>query len=171
MIYRKKYKDAGCGSLLLDACLEDAKKRKVHGVAAVTSRGTWMAGPGLFAKHGFESVETAPPSFELMVKKLKSGPVPRFRGGWEETARKCGKGLVISRSDQCPCIARSVTEITETARDLGIPVRVRELKTAKQAQHVPCAYGIFNVLYDGRVVAEHPISRTRFKSIMKQVAK
>ena len=169
MIYRKKYKEAGCGSLLLNECLKDAKKRKVNGVAAVTSGGTWMAGRGLFVKHGFESVDAAPPSFDLMVKKMRKGPLPRFRGGWEERARKCGKGLVIIRSDQCPCIAKSAKEIAETADALGISVRVKELKTCRQAQNVPSPYGIFNLVYDGRLIADHPISKTRFMSIMKRV--
>ncbi len=171
MIYRKKYKEAGYGWLLLDECLRDAKKRKVNGVAAVTSGGTWMAGSGLFLKHGFESVDTAPPSFDLMVKKMRNGPLPRFRGGWEEKARKCGRGLVIIRSDQCPCIAKFSGDITEAAHALGISVRVKELKTCKQAQNVPSAYGIFNLVYDGRLIADHPISKTRFMSIMKQVSR
>ena len=170
MIYRKKYKEAGYGSLLLDECLKDAKRRKVNGLAAVTSGGRWMAGSGLFLKHGFESADTAPPSFDLMVKKMRKGPLPRFRGGWEEAARKCGRGLVIIRSDQCPCIAKFAGEITDAADDLGISVRVKELKTCKQAQNVPSAYGIFNLVYDGRLIADHPVSKTRFLSIMKQVS-
>ncbi len=170
MIYRKKYKEAGYGSLLLSECLQDAKKRKVNGVAAVTSGGTWMPGSGLFRKHGFESIDTAPPSFDLMVKKMRRGPLPRVRGGWEQTARKCGKGLVIIRSDQCPCIAKFAREITEAARDLGISVRVKELKTCKQAQNVPSAYGIFNLVYDGHLIADHPISKTRFMSNMKRLS-
>lgn len=171
MIYRKKYKEAGYGSLLLNECLKDAKQRKVNGVAVVTSGGTWMAGSGLFLKHGFESVDTAPPSFDLMVKKMRTGPVPRFRGEWEEKARQCGKGLVIIRSDQCPCIAKFAGEITEAAGALGMSVRVKELKTCRQAQSVPSAYGIFNLVYDGRLIADHPVSKTRFMNIMKQVSR
>jgi hypothetical protein len=169
MIYRRKYKEAGYGSMLLEECLKDAKNKKVNGVAAVTSGGTWMAGRGLFVRHGFVSVETAPPSFDLMVKKMRNGPLPRFRGGWEKTARRCGKGLTIIRSDQCPCIAKCADEVADAAKELGIEVRIRQLKTGKQARNVPSPYGIFNLVYDGHLIADHPISKTRFLSIMKRV--
>ena len=171
MIHRKKYKQGGYGSLLLETCLRDAKKVKANGVAVVTSKGTWMAGSGLFLKHGFEPVDSAPPSFELLVKKMKKGPLPRFRGGWEKRARSYGKGLVIIRSDQCPCVAKSTDDILDTAKALGVSARVKELRTCKQARNAPSPYGIFNIVYDGRVIADHPISSTRFKNIMKQISR
>ena len=68
-----KYKKKGYGSLLIDECLEDAKKEGKYGVAVVTSEGTFMAGKALFAKNGFKPVAQAKPSFELMVKTLKKG--------------------------------------------------------------------------------------------------
>lgn len=170
MIHRKKYKDGGYGSRLLGECLKDAKKMKAHGVAVVTSRGTWMAGSGLFIRHGFESVDSAPPSFELLAKKLKKGPLPTFRGGWEEKARSYGAGLVIIRSDQCPCTAKSTREILDTADALGISARVKELETCRQAQNAPSPYGIFNIVYNGRLIADHPISKSRFKNTMKQIS-
>ena len=170
MIHRKKYKEAGYGSLLLEQCLRDAQKTKANGVAVVTSKGTWMAGSGLFVKHGFEAVDSAPPSFELLVKKMKRGPLPTFRGGWEERARSYGKGLVIIRSDQCPCIARFTRDILDTSKTLGMNTRVKELKTYQQAQNAPSPYGIFNIVYNGRLIADHPISKARFKNIMKQIA-
>ena len=171
MIHKKKYKEAGYGSLLLEQCLQDAKKTKTRGVAVVTSKGTWMAGSGLFVKHGFECVDSAPPSFELLVKKMKKGPLPTFRRGGEERARRYGPGLVIIRSDQCPCIANFTSEILDTAEALGLNARVKELKTCQQARNAPSPYGIFNLVYDGRLIADHPISATRFKNIMKQIAR
>ena len=121
-------------------------------------------------KHGFEAVDSAPPSFELFARKTKKGPLPRFKGGWEKKARSYGKGLVIIRSDQCPCVAKSAREILETAQSLGMDSRVKELNTCRQAQNAPSPYGIFNIVYNGRLIADHPIGRTRFKNIMKQIA-
>lgn len=161
------------GSLLLQACLEDAQKRKVDGVAAVTSRGTRISGSNLFAKHGVGSVNSAPPSFELMVKKIGTTvnvtSLFRFRSGWEKHARACGKRLAMIRADQGPCIAKAIAEIAETTQGTGILVRAKELTTARRAQQASCANGIFNVVVNPGVFAEHPISRTRCKSIMKQV--
>ena len=169
MIHRKKYKGKAYGALLLEHCLRDAKRAGANGVAVVTSEGTWMAGSGLFLKHGFESVDSAPPSFELLVKKMNKAVSPTFKGDWERKLRKYGAGLVMIRSDQCPCVAKFATEILETARARGIRTRVVELKTAKQAQNAPSPYEIFNLVYNGKLIADHPISRARFDNIMRRI--
>jgi GNAT superfamily N-acetyltransferase len=71
VIMSRRYKGKDYGSLLLEQCLQDAKKENMQGVAVVTRKGTWMAGKDLFLKNGFEVVDQAPPDFELVVKKFK----------------------------------------------------------------------------------------------------
>ncbi len=83
--FKNIYKGKGYGSLLLDECLEDARKENMHGVAVVTRKGPFMAGKELFLKNGFEVVENAPPDFELLVKKFNErAPAPKFKGEWEQ---------------------------------------------------------------------------------------
>ena len=43
MIHRKAFKGKGYGGTLVEECVEDARRAKMHGVAVVTSGGTWMA--------------------------------------------------------------------------------------------------------------------------------
>ncbi|NNL75542.1 MAG: GNAT family N-acetyltransferase, partial [Desulfobacterales bacterium] len=97
-----KSKGKGYGSFLLNACLKDAKKSGMKGVAAVTSQGNWLIGKNILKKNGFESVGQAPPSFELMVKPFGKGQPPTFTDHWDKKAKQCDKGLTIFRSDQCP---------------------------------------------------------------------
>jgi N-acetylglutamate synthase-like GNAT family acetyltransferase len=170
MIHRRKYKGKGYGSQLLEHCIRDARKAGLAGVAVVTSRGTWMAGGELFAKNGFECVDTAPPSFELMVKKLREAPLPKFKGDWEKRVRKYDSGVVIIRSDQCPMIANCTAGILDACGELGVPVKVVELKNHRQAQSAPSAYGIFNIVYNGKLIADHPIGEHRFRNIMGKIA-
>lgn len=169
----KKLKGKGYGSTLVEKCMKDAKVEKMHGVAVVTRKGTWMAGRELFVKLGFELVDKAPPDFELLVKKFKkSAPSPRFKGDWEKRLAKFGKGLTIIRSDQCPYVAKSVREILETAENFySIKPEMVELKNCKEAQNVPWAFGVFGIIHNGKLVADHPISNTRFVNIMKEELK
>jgi len=44
-------------------------------VAMMTSEGNWLAGKKLLASLGFKAIDTALPSFTLMVKKLRPGPL------------------------------------------------------------------------------------------------
>ncbi len=171
MIDKKRFKGQGHGSLLVEDCVADARRAGMAGVAVVTSSGTWMVSGDVFLRCGFECVDTAPPSFELLARKLRQAPSPKFATGRNRTLRKYGSGLTIIRSDQCPCIAKCTADILQACKTLRIRPKVVELKTGSQARKAPSAYGIFNVIYDGQVVAEHPISGTRFGNIMRKLRK
>jgi hypothetical protein len=168
----RKYKGKGWGERMLDECVNDAKNENMHGAAVVTRKGTWMAGKELFVKNGFEMADNAPPDFELLVKKInKNAPSPKFKGDWEKRLEKYDKGLVIFTSDQCPYTAKAVKEISETAEEnYSIKPGIIELKKSRDARDKsPCAFGTFCMAYNGKLIAEHPISKTRFKNIMNKI--
>jgi ribosomal protein S18 acetylase RimI-like enzyme len=161
-----KYKNKGYGSLLIEECIKDAKKEECYGVAVVTSEGSFMAGKNLFLKNGFESVATAEPSFELMVKYLKKGPPPTFRG-WEKQLSTY-KGLHMLYANQCPWVARSIRELSEIAQERDLELKVTELKTAEEIQQAPSVDGTFNLVYNGKLLADHYISNRRFQNIIEK---
>ncbi len=171
--FKRDYKGKGYGSLLVDECLKETKDENMYGVAVVTRKGSFMAGKELFLKKGFEVVDNAPPDFELLVKKFnKNAPTPRFRGDWEKRCGQYSKGLTIIRAAQCPYTVKNVNEIIETAeKEYGLKPDLIELKNYKEAQNSPCAFGTFCILYNGKVIAEHPISNKRFANIMNKIFK
>jgi len=166
----KRCKGRGYGTVLVEECVKDAKKANMHGVAVVTRKGTWMVGKELFLKNGFEEVEKAPPDFSLLVKKFKkSAPTPSFKGGWDEKLKKFGKGLTIISSGQCTYNVRMVSDITEIARErYGIRPKIVEYKSYKEAQNAPWPFAVSGLLYDGKLLADHPIGGTRFQNIMEK---
>lgn len=171
--FKGAYKGKGYGSLILDECIKDAKKQKMNGVAVVTREGAFMAGREFFEKNGFEVLDSAPPDFQLLVKKFnKKAQNPKFKGDWEKKLNQYSKGLTIIRADQCPYTAKNVEEMKETAEKIyGIKPNIIDLKNYKEAQNSPCAFGIFCIIYDGKIVAHHPISNKRFQNIMNKEVK
>jgi hypothetical protein len=169
-IQKKDYKGKGYGSQLLRACEKDALAGQKHGVAAVTSRSTWMAKDGLFLKNGYACVEEAPPHYQLMVKKYRDdGPLPAFSGDWKKKCARYGKGLTIIYADQCPYVIKAMTEIPAAAReDFGIEPVLVKLKNCRSARNAPNPYGVFSILWEGELVADHPVSPTRFRNIMNK---
>jgi L-amino acid N-acyltransferase YncA len=171
--YPKNIQHKGYGKLLLQECMDDAKKNGMHGVAVLTRsspKGTFIAGRDLFLKSGFKLIDAMPPDHELMTKKFrKSAPDPKFPGDFDNRLQKYKKGLTIIWSDQCPYVGKSLGEILETAEKRGIKYRAVELKTAREAQSAPTPYAVFSIIYNGEVVADHMISNTRFKNILKQI--
>ncbi|MCK4995936.1 MAG: GNAT family N-acetyltransferase [Thermoplasmatales archaeon] len=164
-----KFKNKGYGSLLIKECIKDAEEQGKDGVAVVTSEDAFMAGKDLFVKNGFKSIASAKPSFELMVKTLKDGPLPKFKD-WEKELSKY-KGLNIIYTNQCPWVARSIIEINEIAKKEGLKFNVTELKTPKDAQNAPSLYASFNLIYDGKLLSDHYISAKRFRNIINKEIK
>jgi len=130
-----------------------------------------MAGKELFIKNTFEVVDKAPPDFELLVKKFnKNAPTTKFKGDWGKRLSQYDKGLTVIRADQCPYTVRNVKEICETAEKVyGIKPNIIDLKNCKEAQNSPCPFGTFCMIYDGEIIAHHPISNTRFTNIMNKI--
>ncbi len=172
-IFYKSFRDRGYASQMIDECTKDAIKEKMQGVAVVTRKGAWMVGKEIFLKKGFEVVDTAPPDFELLVKKFKKdAPLPKFKGDWEKVLKKYPKGLTIFWSDQCPYIAKSMKEIKKMIKEkYKIKARIIEIESHDQAQNTPSPYAVFSLIFDGKLHAFHPISSKRFMNIMDKELK
>ncbi|MCD4819365.1 MAG: YoaP domain-containing protein [Candidatus Cloacimonetes bacterium] len=169
--FKKIYRGKGYGKLLLNECLEDAKKQDMFGVAIVTRKSSFMVGNELFLKNGFEIVDKTPPDFNLLVKKfVKNAESPKFKGNWEDKLKKYSDGLFILRADQCPYTVKNVKEISEIAeKDFRIIPQIIDLKSYKKAQNTPCAFGTFCIIYDKKIISYHPISKRRFSNIMNKI--
>jgi GNAT superfamily N-acetyltransferase len=168
-IYSKKHERKGWGRLLVESCLDDAKRSGKNGVAVMVRNGPWLADKRLFVANGFEPVATAPPDYELLVRKFRNtAPNPTFEGDWNRKLERYSRGLTIIRSSQCPHIAKFASEIIEAAKnEYGIEPKVIDVHTASDAQHAPTPYAVFALIRDGQVLADHQISRTRFRNIMR----
>jgi len=130
-----------------------------------------MASKELFVKNGFEEVDKAPPDFELLVKRFnKNAHTPKFKGDWGRRLSQYSKGLTIIRADQCPYTVKNVNEICETAeKTYRITPNIISLKNSVEVQNSPCLFGSFCVIYNGNVIAHHPINNKRFMNIMNKI--
>jgi GNAT superfamily N-acetyltransferase len=166
LMVNAKHQGKGLGAILLEECLRDAKKSKCRGVAVVTSSDSFMAGSSLFIKAGFVPVASNPP-YELLVKKFKAtSPDPRFSVNRERALQRHTKGLTILAADQCPYVSKSAERIAQAAQALGLKPKLVRIRSAKASRELPTPYGVFSIIYDGKLIVERPVSATRFKNIM-----
>ena len=143
----------------------------MYGVAVVTRKGPFMAGKELFLNNDFKIVDTALPDFELLINKFNNNaPIPKFKGDLNERQSQYGEGITIIRADQCPYTVKNVNEISEVAeKKFGKKPNIINLRNYKEAQNSPCAFGTFCILYNGKVIAHHPISKGRFTNIINNL--
>jgi GNAT superfamily N-acetyltransferase len=166
MVYGKKERQKGVGSALIQACETRALKDGKQGICTFSSQGAWLAGAQLFEKNGYSQAGESG-RFELWYKPLrKTADQPSFRDRSGELAKYQGWHLLYS--DQCPWHEKSVTDLMDEARDRGIDLKVRRLDNPQEAQEAPFGYGTFGLIYNGKLLADHYISRTRFQNILKK---
>ena len=145
-----KSRGKGYSRLLLDLCEKDARESGFNGVAVVASEGTWLVGKEVFLDSGYTAVDTAPPSFTLLVKKFNDAADPSFSGNWEANQQAAGDGMTIFRTDQCPYIEDLVYINIAEAEKRSIPCKVVALQSAEDVRRLsPSAYGTFNTTLSG----------------------
>lgn len=165
-IYSKKDRNKGYASLLIKDAENEAKAEGLDGLCVMTSNGGWLADKTLFEKNDFKQIAEKD-RFELLVKTWNNNAVmPKFID-WSCQQKKY-KGWHLSYADQCPWNEKSVAAILNVAMDCGIDLKITKINTVKEAKMAPSGFGVFNLLYDGKLIEDHYISATRFKNILKK---
>lgn len=163
-----KFPYQGMASALVQDCLQDAETSGKAGVAVVTSDGPWMAHQAIFRKNGFVQVDAAPPHFQLLARRIGSGPLPAFPQNWAERLHQY-QDLQLIYTNQCPYIGKAVAELPPVAERHGIQLHLLELNNPAEARdRMPSPYGVISLVYQGQLLADHPISATRFKNILQK---
>lgn len=150
-----KGKGKGYGTRLIKECLEDARRQGKQGVVMVASERIWLVGADIFLQNGFVEVEKAPP-FSLLLKRFGDGPDPCFPKDWEARQTRCGEGLTVLRTPQCPYIEDATRKVIDSAGERGIPARVVDFQTAAEVQQSsPSPYGVFGIVLNGQLLSYH----------------
>jgi len=153
-------KGKGYASQLLEDCLTDASHRGMNGLAMVTSESDWLVSKRFLFGEGFESMDQAPPTFELLVNRFNRAPAPSFPKNWDERLRRLGDGLTIVRTDQCPYVDEGAQAALDAAKELGLRTRVVELKSCREVrEYAPSPYGVFSIVLNGRLLSYHYLSK------------
>lgn len=165
-VMSKNNRQQGLGKLLIDQCIMDAKSQEKAGICVMSSDGPWMATKELFMNNDFKQAQ-ALGRFELLYKKFdQKGDTPVLNN-WTNQQKKY-KGWNLVYADQCPWHEKSVTDLLNAAYDHGIELIITKFEKPEQAQNGPSGFGTYALIKDGKLLADHYISRTRFENIMKK---
>lgn len=165
-VYSNKDKQLGNGSLLLDICKKDALQQSVNGICTMTSNGPWVTNQSLFKRNEFSQVDERG-RFELMSLKLKPEASDPFLIDWTMQQSKY-HGWNLIYSDQCPWNEKSAHTLKDTASRYDVELKITKLNNALEAQQAPSGFAVFSLLKDGKLLEDHYLSETRFKSILEK---
>jgi len=167
-----RYKGKGLGSKLLQECENDCKD--TNGIVAVTGRKKlpFTVDKKFYIKKGFEVCDTAPPYFEMLVKKFKeNSPDPKFTEKAKKATIENKEGLTFYYSDLCPFNADYVDIMIETATKYDIPCEKIKVESLKQAKDLPTPFGIFSVFYNGEFLTHEVMSEKKFDKLINKTIK
>lgn len=166
----KRCTGQGLGSLLIQECIDDAREHGMDGVVALATKKGWCADSRVYLKNGFEVIDQAAPSFELLAMGLRKAESPHF-GDWEKRLQEAGTGITMYYSKQCPFMRGE----KESARkewlssEYGLKVSVVEIADHEAAQANPCVWGTAGIICNGAIVNYVPGGRAHLLKEFKRI--
>ena len=168
-----QYKGKGYAKALLQTAIDDVKAQGKNGLVTVvgTTKFHFMSDTKWFLKQGFETAEKLPYGFSLLALKINPQATnPKFMESALSGECPDKNGLVVYYSNRCPFTEYYVkTELTKTAENRKLPLKLIKFETLEQAQSSPIPATIFSLFYNGKFVTTDLSScmDNRFDKILK----
>lgn len=145
-----EYKGKGYGKMLLEYCLDDARKKGKSGVCMLGAKKqkAWLSDQAFAGKYGFQTVDTTPDGYELLALSF-DGTTPQFT----QNAKKQhvdNQELTIYYDMQCPFIPQKVETIKQHCENNNIPLSLNLVDTLQKAKELPCVFNNWGVFYKGK---------------------
>lgn len=167
-----RFQGKGLATKLLNECIEDAKKQKKDGICVVTSTKVkpFLTDKKFFKKKSFETCDTAPPYFELMVLKLnKSAKSPEFLENAKKGICANKKGFTFIYSNQCPFVEEYIDVMTGVLKKKKIPFEVIKLKNNKEVQKIAGPFGTLSIFYNGEIKTHETMPEKKFEKLVDSI--
>jgi ribosomal protein S18 acetylase RimI-like enzyme len=166
-----QFKGQGYAKKLLQECMDDARAARMNGVAVVTSSKVkpFLTDKKFYLKHGFKTIDTAPPYFELLACPFHpDAPLPRFAEHVKNGTTHAGnKGFTFVYSHQCPFMEDYGGRIyAEIAQKRGFETHIIHLKNAQEAQQSGSPFGTFGMWYNGAFQCHELMTEAKFEQYL-----
>ena len=166
MVYPNRNRSKGVATALIQHVKEDAINRGRSGIATFSSKGAWISNDEVFLKNGFVKSDDLE-RFELLQLSLNGDEGSAKFIDWT-AKRKSLKGWHLIYANQCPWHQKGVEALMNTAEKWDIDLSVSVIEDSLDAQSAPGGFGVFSLVHDGKELADHYISKTRFENILKK---
>lgn len=151
-----QFKGQGYGKQLLKECIEDAEKKKMNGIIAVSSdkKRPFMSDPKFLKMQGFRIIDEAPPFFKLWGLTFnENAETP----GIMQTAKKGispdKKGISVYYSETCPFNDYYINDsLKKYALKKDVPLKIHKIKSKEDGHKLPIPWIICSIFYNGELV-------------------
>ncbi len=162
------FKGHGYSTDLLNACIEDSKKKGKTGlcILAAAKKKPFLADPKFLKYKGFTVCDEADNGIQLWYLPFeKDADKPQFK----ECARHPhidGKGYVLYYTSQCPFNAKYVPVLEHTAKENDIPFHAIHIDSREKAQNAPTPITNYALFHDGEYITNEQMNDKRFLKLV-----
>lgn len=167
-----KFKGSGFGRQLLDECISDATARQKKGIAVVTStkKKPYLTEKSFFTKHGFITIDTAPPYFELLALKLDPDAITPVFSEKAKTGQCENKsGFTLIYSNQCPFTQEYTEGMSRVLKEKNLPHQVIRLTNYQEAQELGSPFGTCGIYFNGELKTHKLMSDQKFEKFVDKL--
>jgi ribosomal protein S18 acetylase RimI-like enzyme len=170
---REEQRGRGIGSMLVEACLQDARQLARRGVVVTCWDPFWMP-KAIFERYGFEVVGPAGRNGLVLFKAFQQVEPPKWIGGKPEFHAVEGRlALDIYHTDRCPIHWRNTQLVKEVAGEFASAVEIRQHPTDDRAEMRKHGTA-YSVYLNGEIIAAGPLAeanviRARFEEKSQEV--
>jgi len=169
-----QFKGQGWSKQLLDECINDAKSKKMDGIAVVSSNKVkpFLTDKKFYTKHGFELIDTAAPYFELLELKFnKNAESPKFTDLAKKGECDNKNGFTFYFSNQCPFMEEYVYLLSEVLKSRNIEYQIHKLEDSKNAQQQGSPFGTLGIYYNGKFLTHELMAEKKFNTFVDDLLK
>lgn len=164
-----QYKSKGYGNSLLEECYKDTMDSNGLVILSSSKKKPFLAEQKFLIKHGFEVVDEAAPYFQLMVKKFKDAPLPKFSNQSKSLLIK-DKGMVVYYTDQCPFMDYYVNqELAAIANNYNMEFKICKVNNRQDALHAPTPFPMYTIFIEGEFFTHEIMNKKRFEKLYNKV--
>lgn len=160
------FKGKGIGRELLEYAIADAKEKKMSGICTLVSKKKkpFLGEKKFFEHFGFKVVDEVS-DYQLMALQFDESETPRF----SESARRMAidsEEFTVYYSPECPYAEHEVGELTEYAKENGIPINFIKIDTLEKAKQAPCVFNNWANFCKGKFVSNTILNANSFKKLI-----
>ncbi|PXV68780.1 acetyltransferase (GNAT) family protein [Dysgonomonas alginatilytica] len=166
------YKGKGYGSELLKECENEAKSSGMKGIVILTAnkKKPFLSDKSFYLKSGYETVDSAPPYFELIAKRFDNrAELPKFADSAKRGFPEEIKGIDIFYTAQCPFTVPYIELLKPIILSSDVPVRTHQIKSREEAQNHFCPATTYSVFIDGKFHTQEILTPTKLKQLITKL--
>ena len=158
------FKGHGYSTDLLNTCIEDSKEKGKKGLCILASakKKPFLADPKFLKYKGFTVCDEADNGIQLWYLPFRAdADKPQFRG-CAKHPRIEEKGYVLYYTSQCPCNAKYVPILEQTAKAHNIPFHAIHIGSREEAQNAPTPITNYALFHDGEYITNEQMNDKKF---------